>query len=1026
MKILAIRGENLASLEGAFEIDFTQEPLRSAGIFAITGHTGAGKSTLLDALCLALFEKIPRNRNVSKGIKIEDVKGNEIAQQDSRTILRRGSSSGYAEVDFVSQGGDSFRARWSVRRSYNKVDGSLQDAVYQVTNLTTNIPLGGTKTELLAQVVELVGLSFDQFTRSVLLAQGDFSTFLKAGPNEKAELLEKLTGTEIYSRISRSIFQKEKEAHGALDLIRERIKGLDLLSEEELQGFQQEQDTLTKQLSKLEQTKKVLEVKTEWLEEMKTRKRDVLDAETAFRTAKQRVDEAKPRTAYLDRIDKVQEIREPYRTWVSASTELTNNLQNQVIQKQEMDRVTRSLAEVSQQVTAVEEEQTAWRKEMALAAPLLKEARMLDVRISEKQKSFDEAKKALAEGTKGMQDTDDVIAHTSKAIQVATKRIAAIESWYKEHQQYEQAVLNANLVSNQLSGATELLNNGKAYSKALASEEEALKADNKRLEEQQKEGERLNQLLPEEVIILRKELVEGKPCPVCGSTHHLLREVNEADGLKEASLNQAKKRVADEVTKLTKDVEERKGRINSARSLLQNCREQYKDMMAYLKKWLGAIPDWQHLFQQGTLQGVLTTVTAQWMDYDKELTKIKEGLTKDQTTLQLKQDARKGMKTDLTAKKAAYDAMNEAYAEMLEARKKLFQGKPADAVEADFDVQEKKLTMRLDKLTKNKEKIVSDKHQRKGVLAQMKDTIVQIKNRQQAALEQVNDWLTTKQEDFSMASLGDLLAKDNAWVTAEREALKQLDTHLATANATLAERRKQLAAHLKKEVRPSDDESEEVLHEAYKTCCNAMDTTRARQTEVLRVIKNQAENIKKVTQLRREETEKAATADNWAKLNQLFGSSTGTKFKVLAQGYTLDVLLAYANKHLEELTKRYTLQRIGSSLGLQVADLDMLGEVRSVHSLSGGESFLISLALALGLSSLSSNRMNVESLFIDEGFGSLDVDTLRVAVDALERLQTQGRKIGVISHVVEMTERITTQIRVLKSANGRSRIEVVG
>ncbi len=1026
MKILAIRGENLASLEGAFEIDFTQEPLRSAGIFAITGHTGAGKSTLLDALCLALFEKIPRNRNVSKGIKIEDVKGNEIGQQDSRTILRRGTSSGYAEVDFVSQSGDSFRARWSVRRSYNKVDGSLQDAVYQVTNLTTKIPLGGTKTELLAQVVELVGLSFDQFTRSVLLAQGDFSTFLKAGPNEKAELLEKLTGTAIYSRISRSIFQKEKETHGALELIRERIKGLDLLSEEELKGVQREQDTLTKELSKLEQTKKVLEVKTDWLEEMKARKRDVLQAETAFQTAKQRVDEAKPRITYLDRIDKVQEIREAYRTWVSASKELVDNLQKQVLRKQEMDKVTHSLTEVSRQVTAVEQEQTAWRKDMALAAPLLKEARMLDVRISEKQKSFDEAKKALAEGTKAMQDTVRIITQTGEAIANAKKRVEHIQQWYKEHQQYEQAVLNVNLVSNQLTRATDLLNNGKAYAKSIALEKEALKADNKRLEAQQKEAERLNQLLPEEVIILRKELVEGKPCPVCGSTHHLLREVNEADGVKEASLNQAKKRVADEVTRLTKDVEERNGRINRAESLRQNCREEYKEMMAYLKQWLGAITDWQSLFQQGTLQGLLTDVTTQWMAYDKELTKINEGLTRDQTTLQLKQDVRKGMEVDLAAKQMTYTAMNEAYAAMLEARKKLFQGKAADAVEADFDVQEKKLTLRLEKLNKEKEKIGSDKHQREGVLAQIKDMIVQNKDRQQAALEQVTDWLNTKQGDFSMEDLSDLLAKDNAWVTAEREALKLLDTKQATAYATLSERRDKLTAHLKKELRPSDEESEEVLREATKECHIAMDTARDRQAEVLRVMKNQEDNMKKVTRLRREEADKAATADNWAKLNQLFGSSTGTKFKVLAQGYTLDVLLAYANKHLEELTKRYTLQRIGSSLGLQVADLDMLGEVRTVHSLSGGESFLISLALALGLSSLSSNRMNVESLFIDEGFGSLDVDTLRVAVDALERLQTQGRKIGVISHVVEMTERITTQIRVIKSANGRSRIEVVG
>ena len=166
-------------------------------------------------------------------------------------------------------------------------------------------------------------------------------------------------------------------------------------------------------------------------------------------------------------------------------------------------------------------------------------------------------------------------------------------------------------------------------------------------------------------------------------------------------------------------------------------------------------------------------------------------------------------------------------------------------------------------------------------------------------------------------------------------------------------------------------------------------------------------------------------AENWERLNKLFGSADGQKFRRIAQGYTLDRLLIYANLHLQSLSSRYTLQRVPERLALQVVDNDMLGEVRSVHTLSGGESFLISLALALGLSSLSSYRMNIESLFIDEGFGSLDAETLRMAMAALEHLQIQGRKIGVISHVAEMTERISVQVQVQRVANGRSRVVVV-
>lgn len=241
MKIVAIRGKNLASLEGEFVIDFTVEPLCSAGIFAITGSTGAGKSTLLDALCLALFDCTPRmNKAKENNVSVMDVADRGIAQNDSRSILRRGTAEGYSEVDFVALTGEVFRSRWTVRRSRGKVDGSLQKVEMTLTNLTSGVEQQGTKTELLSHISKLIGLSFEQFNRSVLLAQGDFATFLKARQTDKAEILEKLTGTEIYSRISASIYERTKWAEGEYKLLQERIKGIELLTEEQLQQLSAE------------------------------------------------------------------------------------------------------------------------------------------------------------------------------------------------------------------------------------------------------------------------------------------------------------------------------------------------------------------------------------------------------------------------------------------------------------------------------------------------------------------------------------------------------------------------------------------------------------------------------------------------------------------------------------------------------------------------------------------------------------------------------------------------------------------
>ena len=221
-------------------------------------------------------------------------------------------------------------------------------------------------------------------------------------------------------------------------------------------------------------------------------------------------------------------------------------------------------------------------------------------------------------------------------------------------------------------------------------------------------------------------------------------------------------------------------------------------------------------------------------------------------------------------------------------------------------------------------------------------------------------------------------------------------------------------------------ESPELLPEIIKKQQEEnLNIERALSTMEARLLQ-QAKNKLTVEQIAKELAEKQTVAERWAKLNKLIGSADGAKFKVIAQSYTLNLLLLHANKHLSYLSKRYKLQQVPDTLALQVIDCDMCDEIRTVYSLSGGESFLISLALALGLSSLSSNNLKVESLFIDEGFGSLDAESLRTAMEALEQLQMQGRKIGVISHVQEMSERISVQVQVHKKINGKSVLTVVG
>jgi DNA helicase HerA-like ATPase len=212
MKILAIRGKNLASLEGEFEIDFKKEPLCSAGIFAIAGSTGSGKSTILDAMCIALYSRTPRLENIKNSNAIEVNGSNSVSEDSIKTILRRGKHEGYAEAEFKAVDGEEYRIRWSIARTNNSPAGNFKKASYDLTNLTTGERKQLSVKEHKELMPRLIGLTFEQFTRAVLLAQGNFAAFLKADENEKALILQTLTGTEIYSRISEIIYRRNEEA----------------------------------------------------------------------------------------------------------------------------------------------------------------------------------------------------------------------------------------------------------------------------------------------------------------------------------------------------------------------------------------------------------------------------------------------------------------------------------------------------------------------------------------------------------------------------------------------------------------------------------------------------------------------------------------------------------------------------------------------------------------------------------------------------------------------------------------------
>jgi exonuclease SbcC len=396
MKVLAIRIKNLASLDGNTIIDFTQPPLSTAGIFAITGPTGAGKSTILDALCLALYGKTPRYLQAKEqGIEVRDGKMGFINQGDHRGILRDGTGEGYSEVDFIGVDGNSYTATWRVRRARDKADGLMQADTIELKNLQTGINFPGRKKEIAEEIERLIGLNFEQFTRSVLLAQGDFATFLKANKDEKSSLLEKLTGTQVYSEISKKIFENHKIQESILHELNMRRDGILTLTPEELISL----DEKIKSAKKLIDSKQLeiaeCDKEINWYQLWKRLGENVEKAAKLVTEANEIKNKATDRSTLLELVESAQ----PARKLIDQQNSITNQLGKK---NENIVTVDNAILELNgQQQTANVLLETAtnsyaeYTEKYNQAKPLLTEARKIDVTLNEKQEQLIDAGNAL-------------------------------------------------------------------------------------------------------------------------------------------------------------------------------------------------------------------------------------------------------------------------------------------------------------------------------------------------------------------------------------------------------------------------------------------------------------------------------------------------------------------------------------------------------------------------------------------------------------------------------------------------------
>ena len=462
MKINAIRIKNLASLEGITEIDFTREPLASAGIFAITGPTGAGKSTLLDALCLALYGETPRYLQAKEtGIEIHDVQGSTINQGDVKGILRDGTSEGFAEVDFMGINGHNYRSTWSVRRARNKVEGNIQASTISLKNISTNTDLPGKKAETYNEIERLVGLNFEQFTRSVLLAQGDFTAFMKANKDEKSSLLEKLTGTHIYSEISKKVFENYKTEDQILRELNIRRGGIVTLTEEELKIIHEEERLLSTQLEDFTKEIDGLSKEVTWHEVYTQLESNKALAVLNLQNVSEILAQSEVRKQKLVQVEQAQTTR----TWNDA---LVYNQKQVQEQNATLEHLKGNISELNLQKEKLAEDfsknqlhlsqVTEIQKE---ALPKLATAKKLDTLLAEKEKQRENAKSEVALAKTKQENHQKEVAEKETEIAKFSTEINVLADWQTKFGSKKSIAENKDIIVSKLIDAQKLVTSSK-------------------------------------------------------------------------------------------------------------------------------------------------------------------------------------------------------------------------------------------------------------------------------------------------------------------------------------------------------------------------------------------------------------------------------------------------------------------------------------------------------------------------------------------------------------------------------------
>ena len=1031
MKILKVEFENINSLAGQWCIDFTDPSYSELdhSLFVISGKTGMGKTSILDAITLALYGATPRQGLVYNG-------------NDGNAVMTSDKGNCFARVTYKCQKG-VFVSEWNQRRARDKADGNLQPAqgeIYPVDNPQQKMFSGrtGANGELGKANAEIIQLDYSQFCRSIMLAQGEFSKFLNSSERERADILEKLNGTEKYRRIGKKVGDHRSEARDAknsaqtaFDTLNNAMPKAEEIAADEalLAEFAEKEKGFAAQKTELES-------KITWRNALNNALDRMNRAEGELAKAKQGKSDFAESETRLARAEKAREC-------VSLYTELNGlrsrkatdeNALNRLLG--ELPKATETLNKSSEQKKKAEEEKVAAEQFIAANEPVWNEIRKLDENLKNAKSVMDESQSRKGKAAQDLANAERESRLVKAAIQDLEPKVREL----KTVQEANADDINLRQVvpqSESLVGQIRKFDSEIAVAQsaktvavddcAKAEEELNRLSEKKRglLQEQQ-------DLFKDDVLVLadviQKHLVDGEACPVCGSREHPACSHEKNTSVDESRVLGVAKKIRELNAKMQK-VESSLGQFEIARTRaktaekaavesidsLMNQKQEAANQIAILwKPWAEFNMDSVSTVLEGLKQRLLTFEKNQ-----AELDSLTNKLEIARNNETLYNDKVSQAKANLDAETTSLDKSVAEFEKLKAARIEKFGRKNVDAEAAAATDRKNAATTAYntaDNALRASEKACNELNTRVGAL---KDSLEQTVGNIEKASANFADALKAK--DFADESAYLAAAMPEMEFNQLQARKKSVDEALASATRLRQEAFENLE-NVKTE--RSDETPLQTLLDEKKKLEDDLTGWQQKAGAAQAHVKSYRQNQAQLQKLEKDLDAKKAELARWDAMGEFFGVKDGSDFATFVQGLTFKSLLKLANRHLAIIKDRFRLVAKGN-LGFEVEDAEF-DHNRGISNLSGGEKFLVSLSLALGIADFASRNVRVESLFMDEGFGTLDDVTLEDVMNCLRSQQREGKMLGIITHVESVVNSISQKIELEAAQQGHSIIKGPG